>query len=202
VVDVAQLTQPVHRWFTRHRGHSADAAPPHVPVPEGVRIRRRKDNQVAAAARLLGIISSESGTGLYRTPSRRAWLTGEDLLEAWVAEQGLTIQGHVALSRIDGDATAALRWREVTGLAPGELAAVSRFFVRHTVRGRGIGSALLATALQEARARGLVAVADMVSTSRRGVPLFDRADWRLAAMFPSGQRGSGLQTYLYVAPPA
>ena len=95
-----------------------------------------------------------------------------------------------------------MRWREATGRPASELAGVSRFFVRSSVRGRGIGSALLETAVAEARERGLTPVAQLVSTSRRGVPLFDRAGWRMVAMYPCGKRGEGLETYLYAAPPA
>jgi GNAT superfamily N-acetyltransferase len=199
VVDVAQLTEPVQRWFTRRRAHSADGAA--AWVPDGARIRRRKDNQVAACSRLLGLVRSENGYPLPRPASRRGWLTGEDVLDAWIAEQHGRIQGHVAIMRVDSDPTTALRWREVTGIPSSELAGVSRFFVRSSARGQGLGTALLETAVAESRARGLVPVAQMVSTSRRGIPLYDRAGWHLAAMYPCGKRGDGLETYLYVAPP-
>ena len=45
-------------------------------------------------------------------------------------------------------------------------------------------------------------VAEMVSTSRQGIALFDRLGWRMVAMYPYGKRGEGLEAYLYVAPPA
>jgi GNAT superfamily N-acetyltransferase len=200
VVVVAQLTEPVQRWFTRHRAHSGDVAAPWV--PEGVRIRRRKDNHVASCSRLLGLVSSENGYPFPRPVSRRGWLTEEDVLDAWIAEQDGRVQGHVAITRVDSDPTTALRWREVTGLPASELVGVSRFFVRSSARGRGLGSALLETAVEASRARGLIPVAQMVSTSRRGIPLYDRAGWRMVAMYPCGKRGDGLETYLYVAPPA
>ena len=199
MVDVAQLTEPVQRWFSRRRSQPDAAAPW---AADGVRIHRRKDNQVAASVRLLGIVSSENGYPHPRPASRRGWLTEEDLLDAWVAEQHGQIQGHVAIARVDGDREAAMRWREATGRPASELAGVSRFFVRSSVRGRGIGTALLETAVTEARERGLTPVAQLVSTSRSGVPLFDRAGWRMIAMYPCGKRGEGLETYLYAAPPA
>ena len=199
MVDVAQLTEPVQRWFTRHRAPSEGAAAPWV--PEGVRIRRRKDNQVAACARLWGLVSTEKGYPLPRPTSRRGWLTGEDVMDAWIAEQRGRIQGHVAITRLEGDRATALRWQELTGRPASELADVSRFFVRSSVRGQGLGTALLETAVKECRARGLLPVARMVSTSRRGIALYDRAGWRLVAMYPCGKRGDGLATYLYAAPP-
>jgi GNAT superfamily N-acetyltransferase len=123
------------------------------------------------------------------------------VLDAWIAEQHGMIQGHVAITRVDSDPTTALRWREVTGRPASELAGVSRFFVRSSVRGLGLGTALLETAVEKSRARGLMPVAEMVSTTRRGIPLYDRAGWRMAAMYPCGKRGDGLETYLYIAPP-
>ena len=199
VVAVAQRIEPVHRWFTRHRSHSDGGAA--AGVPEGVQIRRRKDNQLASCSRLLGLVSAEGGQLLPPPAAGRGWLNGEDVLDAWVAEQHGRIQGHVAIARVDGDPPTAMRWREVTGRPASELAEVSRLFVRSSVRGRGIGTALLETAVEESRARGLVPVARMVSTSRLGIPLYDRAGWRMVAVYQCGGRGDGLETYLYVAPP-
>lgn len=196
MVDVAQLAVPVQRWFARHHAHSEGAAAPSV--PEGFRIRRRKDNQVAACSRVLGLVTAETGYPLPRPLSRHDWLTAADVLDAWVAERG-TVQGHVAIARVDSDPASALRWREVTGRPASELADVSRFFVRASARGRGLGTALLQTAVEGSRTRGLTPVAKVISTSRRGAPLYERAGWRLADMSPYGKRGTGLEAYLYVS---
>ena len=198
MVAVAQRTESLRPWFTRHRSHSGAVAPG---LPEGVQIRRRKDNQLAACSRLLGLVSAESGYPIPRPTSRRGWLTGDDVLDAWIAEEHGRIQGHVAITRVDDDPATAMRWREVTGRPASELAEVSRLFVRSSARGRGLGTALLETAVEGSRARGLLPVAKVVSTSRRGIPLFDGAGWRMVGMYSCGRRGDGLETYLYVAPP-
>lgn len=199
MVAVAQPIERAQGWFSRHRAHSRAAVASRI--PEGVHIRRRKDHQLAACARLLGLVSVESAYPIPRQPDRREWLSGEDVLYAWTAEEHGRVQGHVALARVDRDPMTAMRWREVTGRPPSELAEVSRFFVRSSARGRGIGTALLETAVDESRARGLLPVGKMISTSRRGVPFYDRAGWRMVAMYPCGRREDGLETYLYVAPP-
>lgn len=201
MVAVAQLTEPVQRWLTRHRVHNEGVAA--SSVPHGVQICRRNDSQLAACSRLLGLVSAECGYPVPRPMSRRGWLTGEDVLNAWIAEEHGRVQGHVAITRVEGgDPATALRWREVTGRPASELAGVSRFFVRSSSRGQGLGTALLETAVEESRARGLMPVAEVVSTSRRGVPFYDRAGWRMVAMYPYGRRDEGLETYLYAAPPA
>lgn len=198
MVDVGQPTEHAQGRFAPLRRQEAGTAP--APwVADGVRIRRRQDNQVAACLRLLGLVSTESGYPLERPLSRREWLTGADVLDAWVAEQDGMVVGHVAITRVDSDPVAAMRWREVTGGPASNLAGVSRLFVRASVRGRGLGTALLETAAEGARARGLTPVAEMVSTSRRGIPLFDGMGWRVVEMYPSGNRRDGLETYLYVA---
>lgn len=58
---------------------------------------------MAACSRLLGLVSGEGGYPLPRPVSRREWLTGDDLLDAWVAEQHGMAVGHVALTRVDSD---------------------------------------------------------------------------------------------------
>lgn len=199
MVDVAQLTEPVQRFFIRQR--TSNEGEPAPRLPDGMKIRRRKDHQLAACTRLLGLVSSEDKYPLLQRPSaRREWLTGPELLDAWTAEQDSTIQGHVAITRVDVNPTTALRWREVTGRHASELAGICRFFVRPRVRDQGVGSALLDTAVAECRARGLLPVAEVVSMSRQGVPLFDRAGWRLVEMYPCGKRKDGHEAYMYVAP--
>ena len=193
-----QIERPP-RWLARHRAHSDGAVA--AQVLDGVQIRRRHDNQLAACSRLLGLVSSESGYPLPRPGARLEWLTGPDVLNAWIAEQHGRVQGHVAIARVDGDPGTAMRWREVTGRHASELAEVSRLFVRSHVRGQGLGTALLEKAVEECTAHGLMPVAMMVSASKQGVPFYDRHGWRMVAMYPFGKQGDGLETYLYVAPP-
>ena len=199
MVATAQRTEPSSRWLARHRAHGDRAVAQRL--GDGVQIRRRNDHQLAACSRLLGLVSAESGYPLPRPGARLGWLTGPDVLNAWIAEQHGRVHGHVAIARVDSDPGTSMRWREVTGRHPSELADVSRFFVRSDVRRRGLGTALLGTAVEACRAQALTPVAMMVSTSKGGVPFFDRQGWRMVAMYPCGGAGDGLETYLYVAPP-
>lgn len=202
-----QLTRPLSRWRLGHHrrsGTGSDGEPPSAPggpVPTGVRLRRRAVDDVDSAARILRGISSSGQYPVPRPESHRAWLV-DDVVEAWVAERRGLVVGHVALKAVGDDPRAALRWREVTGQPPGDLAVVSCFFVRGTDRGHGIGGRLLATAVEGARARGLLPVAEIVSADRYGHATYDRAGWRLVGRYPYGPKGDGRTSYLYTMPAA
>jgi ribosomal protein S18 acetylase RimI-like enzyme len=61
----------------------------------------------------------------------------------------------------------------------GSLAAVGVLFVDPTATGRGVGTALLSTAVEHVRALGRVPVLDVVSESTRAVALYERHGWRV-----------------------
>lgn len=198
------VTWPVYHWLTHHRGQLPGGTPatqlPRVtPSVKGIRRRRPKD--LGACVRLLRIVHSEARYPVYWPDEPRSWLDGEDLLEAWVVERQGEILGHIAISKVGLDPVSALRWREVTGRDPSELAASSRFFVRPRVRGQGIGSALLDVAVAETRARGLVPVAEVANASKDAVRLYEERGWRLLAMHPWGRKADDLHVYFYAAPP-
>ena len=197
----AQLTRPVARWLTGdHDGGARSVHVPVVPPPEGtgVRVRRRHRADVDACVRVLRGISSGGRYPVPRPASHREWIT--DVLDAWVAERRGIVVGHVALAQPTAPLASALRWREVTGMPVADLASVVGFFVQRHERDQGIGAALLATAVEGARARGLRPVVEVVSSSRYGVPLLERSGWQLAARTPFGRRGDDRTTYAYTKP--
>ena len=199
-----QVAWPVYRWIARHRGLLPGGTPacelPRVsPTIKGIRRRRRKD--LGACARLLRVVFSEGQYPIYWPDAPRAWLDGEDVIDAWVVERQGEILGHVAISKVGLDAVSALRWREITGQEPSELAGISRFFVRPRVRGQGIGAALLDVAVAEIRARGLIPVLDVVSAGKDAIKLYEDRGWRLRAIYPWGETTDRLQIFYYASPP-
>lgn len=195
---------PAYRWAAHHKDEGQ------APVLGGVAgqrpialkgIRRRKPKDVPACATLLGVVFR---TGQYpvRWPDApRAWLASEEVIDAWVFERGGEIHGHIAISKVGLDSMSALRWREVTGHEPSELAGINRFFVRPRLHRQGIGTALLAVATADIRARGLVPVLDVVSRSRDAVNLYEDLGWRRRSSYPWGEKDEGLQIYYYESPP-
>lgn len=144
-------------------------------------VRPRRPRDVGACARLLAVVYCADHYPDRLPGSAHAWLV-DDVLDAWVAERHGQVLGHVATVRVATHPLTACRWREITGLSPGELLGVGRFFVRRTERGKGIGTALLAAAAGEVRARGLVPVLETVSESRTAIPTLRDAGWQLLAV--------------------
>lgn len=97
---------------------------------------------------------------------------------AWVAELGDRVVGHVAVSRVEPGLEADL-WTAGTGRAREELAAVAVLFVDHTVTGKGVGKALLATAVAAIRGSGRTPVLDVVQETVSAVELYRRNGWQV-----------------------
>lgn len=172
----------------------------HEPSPQAGLVRRRREKDLTACARLLEVVYYQEHYPVVRPHRPRDWLTSSDVLAAWVAEHHGEILGHVAISRVGRDPVSALRWRETTEHEPSELLAVSRFFVRSRSRRQGVGTALLDAAVAEIRRRGCEPVIEMASESRDGLPFLADRHWRLIAMDPLGNAGKQVQLYRYALP--
>ena len=163
-------------------------------------LRRRRPKDVPACARLLRVVHYESHFPETALDAPRAWLSGDDVLDAWVVERQDEILGHVAISQVGTDSTTAYRWREMTGREPTELVAVTRLFVRPKVRRTGLGTAMLEAAVTEIRSRGLVPVLQVADSHTDAVQLFEQAGWRLLSMDQWGSRDQHQRVRCYTAP--
>jgi GNAT superfamily N-acetyltransferase len=200
------LTETVSR---RRHGDRAETDPGRVvrvpthgePGTAPTLIRRRREDDVDSCARVLRGISSTGTYPLPRPSSHLDWLR-DNVIDAWVAERRGLILGHVALTRLEPSAREEMLWHEVTGLHLPDLGAVSCFFVRPGERDRGLGTHLLTHAVREARARGLVPVAEVTRDSRFGAAIYEHHGWREMGRLPIGSRGSDRTLYMYVFPPS
>ena len=95
-----------------------------------------------------------------------------------LAELDGRVVGHVAVSRVEPGLEADL-WVAGAGRPREELAAVAVLFVDHTVVGRGVGKALLATAVGAIRESGRTPVLDVVQETAAAVELYRRTGWQV-----------------------
>lgn len=154
---------------SRHRGR-----PSH-------RIRRRVDRDLDECVSVLAAVHEADSYPMNWPESPQSWLGRPTLLAAWVAQRKDQIVGHIGLSRgTEKDAAAAL-WSARVGGCPEGTAVVSRLFVRPEARGAGLGAALLNKALEEARARELQPVLDVVASDAPAVALYERLGWQFLA---------------------
>jgi GNAT superfamily N-acetyltransferase len=164
-----------------------------------MQIRQRRNKDLGACARLMHVVFYADHYPEQWPDAPRRWLADDSVLDAWVAEELGEILGHVAISRVTGDTRDALRWREVTGHDPAELACVSRFFVRPRVRGEGIGTALLDVASAAIASRGLMPVLDAVAREPARFRVLEDRGWKMVALDPLPGGDRRMQRYRYAA---
>jgi GNAT superfamily N-acetyltransferase len=99
-------------------------------------------------------------------------------LAAWVAEDSGRVVGHVSVAEV-GPGVEADGWMAHTGRGRDELAAVTVLFVDHRQSGRGVGGALLETAVGFIREAGRVPVLDVVQETENAVRLYLRHGWQV-----------------------
>ncbi|MFB7737236.1 GNAT family N-acetyltransferase [Streptomyces sp. NPDC056112] len=146
-----------------------------------LQIRPRTDSAVETCVRLLEEVHQCDGYPVNWPDQPDEWLSQASLLEAWVAELGGRLVGHVSLSRnSEGDLAPGL-WSERNGTNKALTAVVSRLFVAPQARGYGIGALLVGQAVQEARRRGLHPVLDVVASDTAAAALYERLGWELLA---------------------
>lgn len=110
------------------------------------------------------------------------------------------VVGHVVLRRAaghhDGEAVAA-----TTGLDPAGLGLVARLWVLPSARGQGTARRLLAAASDEAAARGLRPMLDVVSSSKEAIVLYESEGWtRVGSRDFVFADGETTELYYYLGP--
>lgn len=161
-------------------------------------VRARTDADTAALVDVLRATHESDGYPVRARAVSAAFLTPERQAGAWVAEDGGTVVGHVALVHpVDEPALVT-----ATGLPPTDLAGIARLFVAPSTRGLGVARALLDTACAAARAESRHPVLDVVDGSPAAA-LYERLGWRRVATVPAAwlaDDGSRPMIRLYTGP--
>jgi GNAT superfamily N-acetyltransferase len=165
-------------------------------------VRPRRAADLPACERLVRVVYELDGYPGHWPSDLPAFVAGPGAIGAWVAVAGDEIVGHVAL-RPDSSEAAMRLVLSTTGLGAGSFGFVSRLFVAPTARRSGIGRALLQTAAEHARGRGLLPVLDVVTRFGAAIELYETSGWTRAGKVVA-RIGGGvtLEEFVYVAPRA
>lgn len=159
--------------------------------------RRTADDRAACLAALAEV---QEHDGYPSTPvDLGAFLWSAHETAAWVAVHDGTVVGHVALHAAARSATVTVA-QQVTGLAAERHAVLSRLFVAPGARGRGLGRALLRTAVAEADAQGLRAVLDVGAVFAAALRLYEAEGWTRAGTARQVVGDAGLEVAVLLAP--
>ncbi|MGH3473255.1 MAG: GNAT family N-acetyltransferase [Nocardioidaceae bacterium] len=208
---VRALAWPTYRWVSRHRHQlpggpaacaanpAAAASPPRL--TPGLRPRKRQQTDLQGCVRLLFLVHDEDRAYQVDFPeSPRDWLESQQVQAAWVVKPAARVVAHVSVTSVSRPAVDAVRWREVTGREPADLAAVDMLLVSPEMRRQGIGTTMIGIAATEIRRQGRLPVAVVDAASRSAVRLFDSLGWKLLALYPGGDAQHPTQTRYYAAP--
>ena len=155
-------------------------------------VRPRADSDLGDCVRVLAEVHERDGYPVNWPDAPDAWLTPPSLIASWVAELDGRVVGHVVVSQSGAGDVAPGLWSARAGVGVDATAVVNRLFVDPAARGHGIGAALMARAVAEARDRGLHPVLDVVASDTAAAALYERLGWQLLATVE--QRWSPEQT--------
>jgi GNAT superfamily N-acetyltransferase len=152
-------------------------------VPD-VLTRPRRDVDIPT---LIGILARQQAETQYpfrwppdRTPER--FLRRPSEREAWVAELGGHVVGHVAIQSVADDELGQM-WAAAHGVPIAKLRCISVLYADRRLSRHGIGSALLARATQRALADGGAPVLDVVAGHLGAVSLYVSRGWQEVGRF-------------------
>lgn len=147
--------------------------------PPGIELRERRDDDLPE---LEAVLAGQQPTSRYpfRWPlpfPAREFIVRDGELRSWVAVVEARVVGHVSVTAVQSDLLGTL-WVAMTEQSARDLACVSVLFVDPTVRGLGVGGALMNAAEQWIFATGRTAVLDVVQKHSAALEIYRHRGWR------------------------
>ncbi|MCE7079980.1 GNAT family N-acetyltransferase [Streptomyces sp. ST2-7A] len=163
-------------------------------------IRPRLKSDLPEAGKALVSVHQTDGYPVEGVEDPEAWLSPDQLTEAWIAELDGQVVGHVLLSRPDGEDAIALfrqRWPEDDA----GILVLGRLFVLREARGKSVGEKLVRAATESAHAQNHHAVLDVMAKDAAAIRLYERLGWQLigSASHSYGD-GQQIEALCYAAP--
>ena len=165
--------------------------------------RPRRDVDVPTLVDILLRQQAETRYPFHWSPDRAPedFLRRPGELEAWVAELEGDVVGHVAIQSVATDDKLGPVWSSATGVPVDRLRCISVLFADRRLGGRGIGSALLERATEQALAAGGAPVLDVVAEHRAARSLYLRRGWvEVARSRPEWLPGGEEPVYVMILP--
>ncbi|MFE7383479.1 GNAT family N-acetyltransferase [Streptomyces zhihengii] len=165
-------------------------------------IRPFTDEDLAGAAAALVEVHHTDGYPVEGVDDPEAWIKSEDVLAAWVAEDGGRIVGHVAVMKPQGEAAVEL-WIKRSGDSVDHVGVLARLFVVRSARKKAAGRRLMEAAVSHARAHGLRLVLDVMVKDASAIRLYERLGWRkIGETVHHFGSGETIPAVCYVSPAA
>ncbi|HXW39387.1 MAG TPA: GNAT family N-acetyltransferase [Acidimicrobiales bacterium] len=167
-------------------------------------VRRRTDADLDVCVDLATVVHERDGYPRFLPAGGdlRPFLSSSTAIGAWVAVEGRTIVGHVAVHRRASEPVMALATRTL-GCEPDGLGVVARLLVAPTARRAGVGRRLLDHASAEATAAGLLPVLDVVTDHVPAITLYERCGWvRVGTVRTTLGVGMAFDEHVYLHPDA
>ncbi|MFF3672295.1 GNAT family N-acetyltransferase [Microtetraspora malaysiensis] len=144
---------------------------------ETLLIRRRTTEDLPACIDALAAVQASDRYPVDWPADPGRWLTPSNLVEAWVAVDGLDVVGHVGLAQLDA-ATLEPSLAEALGTPAAPVGSITRLFVTPRRRGHGQATQLLEVAGKEAANLGMPLILDVSDDGHAAIALYERVGWR------------------------
>lgn len=170
-------------------------------------IRPRTDEDVEGCVAVMWETHRADAYPRYWPGRPAGFVVADRETDAWVAEVEGRVVGQAALHAAEDDPVLPAA-RRATGLDPERLAVLARFFVSPSVRGTGVGRALLQTAVARAHTTGRRPVLDVQQESWPAIRLYEAAGFVRLEPLSLDLSGLGytgvppLQLWVYLGPDA
>ncbi|HUP87398.1 MAG TPA: GNAT family N-acetyltransferase [Acidimicrobiales bacterium] len=160
-------------------------------------VRPRTKADLDALAVIAADVQELDGYPVRYALDLRTFVEAPGAFAAWVAEDDRGVFGHVALNPRSSPPVMA---RVFDVLGHSQVGVVARLLVAPVARRTGIAAQLLRTAADDARARGLHPVLDVVATFEPPRALYEREGWRDVGTVLAVYDGFSVEEAVYLAP--
>lgn len=163
-------------------------------------VRAIQDADIPGAAAALVQVHATDGYPVEGVAQPTEWISSPAVAQAWVAEAGGRIIGHVAVMRPQ-DEEAVTLWQALSRNDEAPTGVLARLYVVREARGRSVGEGLVRAAMAYAKERGMRLVLDVMTKDVSAVRLYERMGWRAIGEATHGfGEGQHVSAVCYVSP--